>query len=88
MTKLVDDAAAKWWEHMKGWGTEPLSEQSMLMQHSVKSQVLPVVIALKPIIEEHAEDAALRKVRDLIDNGHEKGYTSDEILLDLRLSLM
>lgn len=88
MTKLVTDAAEKWWAESRPYGTPPLSEQSMLVQHSVKAQVLPVVVSIKPVVETHAEDAALRAVKHILDDGHQRGYTSDEILLNLQLSLM
>lgn len=81
-TSLTAQVASKVWETMNaaaGMEVAPLEEQDDMVQFNLKSQVLPFVTVITPVIKAHIEQAVKDKLIGIInesaDAGHDEAFT-------------
>lgn len=81
-TTLTDQVASKVWETMNaaaGMEVAPLEEQDDMVKFNLKSQVLPFVTVITPVIKAHIEAALKDKLIGIInesaDAGHDEAFT-------------
>lgn len=81
-TSLTDQVASKVWETMNaaaGMEVAPLEEQDDMVKFNLKSQVLPFVTVITPVIKAHIEQAVKDKLIGIInesaDAGHDEAFT-------------
>ncbi len=88
---LSEAVAAKVWENMNvaagNLSVEPLSEQSLMVQLNLKSQVLPFITVTVPVVKSHTEQAYKDKLIGIINESHEAGFDDTFTLLALTAEL-
>jgi hypothetical protein len=90
MTTLTEDASAKVWDELNGGGAAPFHEQDALLQHSVKSKVLPVILTVLPVVQE-AHKAEITALKDqmiaIINEAHDAGHDPEFTIMALMAQL-
>lgn len=89
-TTLTDQVASKVWETMNaaaGSEVAPLEEQDDMVKFNLKSQVLPFVTVITPVIKAHIEQAVKDKLIGIINESHESGFDDTFTLLALTAEL-
>lgn len=89
-TALTDAVASKVWETMNanaGREVAPLDEQDDMVKFNLKSQVLPFVTVITPVIKAHVESAVKANIARIIDESHEAGHDADFTLLAVSAEL-
>jgi len=90
LTALTDEVANKVWETMNanaGIEVAPLEEQDDMVKFSLKSQVLPFITVIKPVVEKKAEqtikDRLIRTINEAHEAGHDDSFTIMAIMAEL-----
>lgn len=89
-TSLTDQVASKVWETMNaaaGMEVAPLEEQDDMVKFNLKSQVLPFVTVITPVIKAHIEQAIKDKLIGIINESAEAGHDEAFTLLALTAEL-
>jgi hypothetical protein len=89
-TTLTEKVAAKVWETMNqnaGMEAAPLEEQDDMVKFNLKSQVLPFVTVITPVIKAHIEQAVKDKIAGIINESHEAGHDPEFTLLAVSAEL-
>lgn len=89
-TSLTDAVAAKVWETMNanaGMEAAPLEEQDDMVKFNLKSQVLPFVTVITPVIKAHIEQAVKDRIAAVINESHEAGHEPDFTLMAVTAEL-
>lgn len=81
---LTSAVADKVWEHMQVaqgiLNFVPLEEQSDMVKLNLRSQVLPFVTVITPVVKGHVESELKKKIAAVIDEAYEQGHDPDFIL--------
>jgi hypothetical protein len=90
-TSLTEQVTAKVWETMNlnagNLDVAPLEEQDDMVKFNLKSQVLPFVTVITPVIKAHIEAALKQKIAAVINESHEAGHDADFTLLAVSAEL-
>lgn len=89
-TSLTDQVASKVWETMNaaaGMEVAPLEEQDDMVKFNLKSQVLPFVTVITPVIKAHIEQAIKDRIANVINESHEAGHDPEFTLLAVTAEL-
>ena len=90
-TSLTDAVAEKVWEQMNmaagNLDVAPLSEQDDMVKFNLKSQVLPFVTVITPVIKAHIEAALKTKLIGIINESAEAGHDEAFTLLAVSAEL-
>lgn len=88
---LTDAVAAKVWESMQVnagiLNFVPLEEQNDMVQMNLKSQVLPFVTVITPVVKAQVEAAVKNRITAVINESHEAGHDADFTLLAVSAEL-
>lgn len=87
MTTLTDEAAAKVWDELNAGEASPFHEQSDMVQFSVKSKVLPVILTVVPVVEKAVETSLKEKLIATINEAHDAGHDPEFTLMALLAQL-
>lgn len=87
MTTLTDEAASKVWDELNAGEASPFHEQSDMVQFSVKSKVLPVVLTVVPVVEKAVETSLKEKLIATINEAHDAGHDPEFTLMALLAQL-
>lgn len=90
-TSLTEAIAAKVWEQMNmaagNLDVAPFSEQDDMVRYNLKSQVLPFVTVIVPVVKTETEKAYKEKLIGIINESHENGFDDTFTLLALTSEL-
>lgn len=90
-TALTEAVAARVWEEMNraagNIDVAPLEEQDDMVKYNLRSQVLPFVTVIVPVVKVHTENAVKDKMISIINESHEEGHDADFTLLALTAEL-
>lgn len=87
LTTLTDEASSKVWDEIHGGDADPLHDQSDIVQHSVKSRVLPVILTVVPVVQKAVETSIKEKLIAEINAAHEAGHPAEFTLMALMAQL-
>lgn len=87
MTTITDEAAARVWNELNGGGAAPLEEQDDMVKFSVRSKVLPVVLAVVPVVQQAVESSLKAELIATINEAHEAGHDAEFTLMALMAQL-
>lgn len=90
LTTITDEASSKVWDELNGGAAAPFHEQDELLQHSVKSKVLPVILTVLPVVQEalKAEITALKdRMIETINEAHDAGHDPEFTIMALMAQL-
>jgi hypothetical protein len=83
-TSLTNAVAEKVWETMNTaagkFEVAPLSEQDDMVKFNLRSQVLPFVTVITPVVKAHIEAETKAKIARVIDESYEAGHDANFIL--------
>jgi hypothetical protein len=81
---LTNAVAEKVWETMNtaagNLTVAPLEEQDDMVKFNLKSQVLPFVTVITPVVKGHVESELKKRIAAVIDEAYEQGHDPDFIL--------
>ena len=87
LESITNEASGKVWEEMYGGAAAPLSEQDPMLQHSVKSKVLPVINIVVPVVEKAVENSIKTRLIAEINAAHEAGHDPEFTIMALLAQL-
>lgn len=89
-TSLTNEVASKVWETMNanaGVEVAPLDEQDDMVKFQLRSQVLPFVTVITPVIKAHAEQGVKDRIAAVINESYEAGHDPDFTLMAVTAEL-
>jgi hypothetical protein len=89
-TSLTEAAASKVWEQMNlAAGNEVASfeEQNDMVKYAMRSQVIPYITVITPVIKDHIEQGVKDKMIATINEAHDAGHDADFTLMALLADL-
>lgn len=90
-TSLTEAVAAKVWEQMNmaagNVDVAPFEEQDDMVKFNLRSQVLPFVTVIVPVVKVHTENAVKDKLISIINESHDAGHDDTFTLLALTAEL-
>jgi len=90
-TTLTEAVAAKVWETMNmaagNIDVAPFDEQDDMVKFNLRSQVLPFVTVIVPVVKSHFEQAVKDKLIGIINESHDEGHDPEFTLLALTAEL-
>lgn len=90
-TSLTATIAEKVWEQMNtaagNMDVEPLEEQSDMVKFNLRSQVLPFVTVIVPVVKADAEKALKEKLIAVINESYDAGHDADFTLMAVTAEL-
>jgi hypothetical protein len=90
-TALTEEVASKVWETMNMAAgvidAAPFAEQDDMVKFNLRSQVLPFVTVIVPVVKVHTEHALKDKLIGIINESHEAGHDAEFTLLAITAEL-